>query len=653
MSYKDILEKANAAYIRETETRALAVQTEALDKLLAEKDLLPDYRAKAEALRRRMYVKLCALLYIKSFDGAVLERTLNYIAAEKPDCEEKGFKKTVAVMDAAAELLKKVAFAAERTDEIKKSLLYRGVRVADFDACGVAAKEITFIKETVEKQEFLNPFGENVAFADVRAETLKRLDDVLSEVNGMGAAAVKSAVSDYVFDISNEFALYEYFPLPDCDEGGRARATVLCTPFKDEAKLYATFARRETQDERGRKNKVKLYCLDCSVFERNGFGFAENVFMFLKTEDADCLAFGAEALTDKVQTAFLKCAMHYGKDGGQVFVVDESGDGKLYAAALAAAQEDKTLSSVDVSRTYISVPAYSDAEQELRDRGMLSEPADYERLKRMPFMGFAGLNKIVRARVQGMKNWYDVGIRLSAENRDRAERYLRKLPSVYLLIDSGWGDFSSFDTEKDDGGHEFDYDGIKSVHLKNVRAIVESGESVFAKCGMIARYCTTGGGDRLDWQKLSKDEMQDRLDMATKLVFKVLGVTEVVPEVQLLDELDNPTAGGLCIDGGKQIRYKYSCMLGDWEWAMGCIVHESFHALQNKLAQGGWSRWYYDNMGITRGRVEQWLRTRKIYNPNTKSDVYQVHIYESDARAFEADCDDGRNYAWNGMDFDF
>ena len=44
MSYKDILEKANAAYIRETETRALAVQTEALDKLLAEKDLLPEDR---------------------------------------------------------------------------------------------------------------------------------------------------------------------------------------------------------------------------------------------------------------------------------------------------------------------------------------------------------------------------------------------------------------------------------------------------------------------------------------------------------------------------------------------------------------------------------------------------------------------------------
>ncbi len=652
MSYKDVLEKANAAYIRETETRPLAVQTEAIDNLLAQKDLLPEYRTKAEALRHRLYIKLCAVLYLKSFDNAVLEKILNYVTASRPEAEGKGYKKTVAVMDAASAALKNVAAAVGRIEDIKKSLLYRGVVVADYGACGVAAKEIEIIKETVEKQEFSNPFGENVAFVDVKAEILNGLNAALKEINEIGAKAVKEEIKDSVSDISNDFALFEYFPLPDRDEGGKARATVLCTPFKDEAKLYATFARRETADERGKTGKVKLYYLDCSVFERNDLNFAESVFAFLKTENADCLAYGAEALGERAQTAFLKGAMRFGKSGGQIFIVNETGNG-LYSAALAAAQSDGSLSAVDISRTYISVPAYKDVEEELKDKGMLNEPADFERLKRMPFMGFVGLNKLVQARVQGMKNWYDVGIRLSAQNKEKAERYLSKLPSAYLLIDSGWGDYSRYDTDEEDGEREFDYDGIKSVHLKNVRTIVESGESVFAKCGMIARYCTTGGGDRLDWQKLGKEEMQERLDMATKLVFKVLGVTDVVPEVMLLDNLENSTAGGLCVDGGKQIQYKYSDMLADWEWAMGCIVHESFHALQNKLVQGGWTKWYYDNMGITRGRVEQWVRTRKIYNPNTKSDVYQVHMYEGDARAFEADCDDGRNYAWNGMDFEF
>jgi len=652
MSYKDVLEKANAAYIRETETRPLAVQTEAIDNLLSQKDLLPEYRTKAEALRHRLYIKLCAVLYLKSFDNAVLEKILNYVTASRPEAEEKGYKKTVAVMDAASAALKNASAAVGRIEDIKKSLLYRGVVVADYGACGVAAKEIEIIKETVEKQEFSNPFGENVAFVDVKTEILNGLNAALKEINEMGAKAVKEEIKDSVSDISNDFALFEYFPLPDRDEGGKARATVLCTPFKDEAKLYATFARRETADERGKTGKVKLYYLDCSVFERNDLNFAESVFAFLKAENADCLAYGALALGERAQTAFLKGAMRFGKSGGQIFIVDETGNG-LYSAALAVAQTDGALSAVDISRTYISVPAYKDVEEELKDKGMLNEPADFERLKRMPFMGFVGLNKLVQARVQGMKNWYDVGIRLSAQNKEKAERYLSKLPSAYLLIDSGWGDYSQYDTGEEDGERGFDYDGIKSVHLKNVRTIVESGESVFAKCGMIARYCTTGGGDRLDWQKLDKEEMRERLDMATKLVFKVLGVTEVVPEVMLLDNLENSTAGGLCVDGGKQIQYKYSDMLADWEWAMGCIVHESFHALQNKLVQGGWTKWYYDNMGITRGRVEQWVRTRKIYNPNTKSDVYQVHMYEGDARAFEADCDDGRNYAWNGMDFEF
>ncbi|MDE6356712.1 MAG: hypothetical protein K2L67_05655 [Clostridia bacterium] len=641
MSYKDVIEKANAAYIRETETRALAVQTEALDNLLAEKDLLPDFRAKAEALRHRIYIKLCSVLYLKSLDNAVCEKVLNYVTAERPQAEEKGYKKTVAVMDAAAAALKNVSALCGRVDDVKNGLLYRGVQVADFCACEAAAKEINFVKETVEKQEFLNPFGENVAFVDVKAEILKSINAALEEINAMSAAAVKTAISDYVEDISNEFALCEYYPLPDCDEGGRARATVLCTPFKDEAKLYATFARRD---------KVKLYYLNCAVFEKSDF--FESVFTFLKAENADCLAYGAGALNSKAQAEFLKSAMRFGKSSGQIFISDETGR-EIYSAALAAAQTDGALSAVDISRTYISMPAYKDVEEELKDKGMLSEPADYERLKRMPFMGFVGLNKIVQARVQGTKNWYDVGIRLSAANQERAERYLKRLPSSYLLIDSGWGDYSKFEGNKEDGEKEFDYDGIKSVHIKNIRTIVESGESVFAKCGMLARYCTTAGGDRLEWQKLSKEEMQERLDMATKLVFKVLGVTEIVPEVLLLDNLENPTAGGLCVDGGKQIQYKYSDMLENLEWAMGCIVHESFHALQNKLAQGGWSKWYYDNMGITRGRVEQWVRTRKIYNHNTKSDVYQVHMYEGDARAFEADCDDGRNYAWNGMDFEF
>ena len=73
--------------------------------------------------------------------------------------------------------------------------------------------------------------------------------------------------------------------------------------------------------------------------------------------------------------------------------------------------------------------------------------------------------------------------------------------------------------------------------------------------------------------------------------------------------------------------------------------------MQAKLRKGGWSQWYYDNFGITRGRVERWAFTNNIYDGNVNSDLYKVHIIEADAKAFEIDCDAARNAAWNTIEF--
>ena len=157
-----------------------------------------------------------------------------------------------------------------------------------------------------------------------------------------------------------------------------------------------------------------------------------------------------------------------------------------------------------------------------------------------------------------------------------------------------------------------------------------------------------GGGDKTDWAKIEREEMSRRVQLATRLVFRILKV-ETVPEVEVLDELANSTAGGLCIDGGKRIEYKYSCSI-NWDWLVDAIVHESYHAMQSKLTNGGWSGWYLHNLHVTRGRVERWRTTRQIYNGDTHSKVYKVHVYENDANAFEIDCDDGRNFAWNTIE---
>lgn len=651
MSYKEALEKINTAYVRELSASVLNARLKNLNALLGEKDLNQANRENAEALKFRLIGKLYALEYLKHFDAAVYEKLAEYIENARDAAREKAYKKTVAVLSDAQKVFKEAYGFINSINEVKNSLYYRGVKVAGASELSGALYKLTVISSEIEKREFENPFGENVAFLNIKAELKSYAESVIAEVNGLNAEETKRQLSGVLKDISDEFSLYEYYPLPDRDEGGRARATVVCTPLLDEAKLYATFARRSLAAENGsKKQKVKLYFLNCADLEGQDGGLTESVFAFLKTENADLLAAGAGALSAEKQRRFLRGAMLYGKAGGQTFIVDETGDAKLYSAAVAAA-EGGGLSALDISRTYLSMPVYADVEEELKLKGMLCAASDYERLKKMPFAGFLGLNKLVQARVKGDENYWETGIKLSDKNFAKVKKYLSRLPSCYLLVDSGWGDFSKFDNRGNDGGHEFDYDGIKSVHLANVKKIMQSGESVFAKCGMLARYCTTGGGDCGEWQKLEREEMQARLELATKLVFRVLGV-ETVPEVKLLDGLENPGAGGLCVDGGKQVLYKYSSVCGDLAWTLGCVVHESFHALQSKLINGGWSQWYYDNMGITRGRVAEWRRTLKLYDGNTGGKVYKVHMYEGDAKAFEADCEEGRNYAWNGIEFE-
>ena len=175
--------------------------------------------------------------------------------------------------------------------------------------------------------------------------------------------------------------------------------------------------------------------------------------------------------------------------------------------------------------------------------------------------------------------------------------------------------------------------------------------SVFAKCGVIVRYCLTGAGDVSAWRDIEREDMFRRVELAVKAVYRILGVP-LNPVVEILDELDNDTAGGLCCDGGKRILFKYSCCLGI-SWMLDAILHECFHALQAHLKSGHYAQWYYDNMGITYGRVSEWIETRKqAFDHNTQSNMYKVHMYEADARAFEADCRRARDEYWSAVDFE-
>ena len=631
MSYNEQLDEINAKYYYSDSPAELWEYSEKLYNLIATDVLTQEDKERAESLYLRLIVKLRFLEYLKGFKGAVFDELIRYIDEESVEAGKKGYKKSLDIMTAAKKLLTGVNGKISQVNEIKAALSEGGEEVAIS-----AMPSLERIENTVSNISYISPFGEDVEFPDIGGRMLEYIAEVKKRADGILVSEYDRLAKENFKELAASYSLSEYFPAPEYDEGGKSNAIVLSTPFLDEALLYCAHDRRET---------AKLYLLDGEKLNVLDDGAIKKLVEIAVKLNYDFCVTNINLLGVEKRDVLYSAVMSAGKSGVRAYIHDGAGDDGVYQACLKLAA-DGGFKSSDISRTYISMPAFNDVFKEFESKKMMTA-ADMDKLREMPFMGFTGLNKVVAAFISGA-DWLKIGKKTSSYNEAAAYDYLKKLGASYLFIDSGWGNFSDNNKKviETDGG--FDYDGIKEIDRENVRRIIESNSTVFAKCGMIARYCTLGGGDISDWMKIEREEMEERVVLATKLVFRIMKL-DIVPEVEILDKIENGTAGGLCYDGGKRIVYKYSCCM-NWNWMVDAIVHESFHALQGKLTGGGWSEWYFTNFGITRGRVERWSISRKIYDGNTNSKVYKVHIYENDAYAFELDCDNGRNYYWNTID---
>ncbi len=634
MSFKDTLTDINTLYYNSTSEKELWGAVGELDKLLSGGQLNVENRENAEALYLKIAVKLKFYAYLKEFDGAVFCDLADYISTEQVKADERGYKKTAALMRAALNCARCVNRIVCKADEIRKELV-DGVSAEFAENARIS---LNALFQEADGCDFSSPFGENVQFTDIKIRVKEYLESIISNAETVKKTDFKRQIKEYFKPVSVLYTLSEYFPLPDYSEGLSENATILCTPFSDEVMLYCAHNKRKD---------AELYTLDCAKLDGAAESFIVSLLNAAEQLNYDILIYGVESLSEGNAKKLFESAIRVGKSEVRVFIHDGRGDDWIYQSCLQVVAQSG-LKASDVSRSYISMPNFSDVFKEFEDKGIITIN-ERDLLKEMPFIGFFGLNKVITAFISGA-DWLKTGRKISKYNEPEALNYLSRLKKSYLLIDSGWGDYSSSDKndEEQERFGEFDYDGVREIDRENVRRIVESEHSVFAKCGMIVRYCTLGGGDKTDWAKIEREEMSRRVQLATRLVFRILKV-ETVPEVEVLDELANSTAGGLCIDGGKRIEYKYSCSI-NWDWLVDAIVHESYHAMQSKLTNGGWSGWYLHNLHVTRGRVERWRTTRQIYNGDTHSKVYKVHVYENDANAFEIDCDDGRNFAWNTIE---
>lgn len=638
-SYQDRLNKIKTAYHECDDPDLLQGELAQLKEVLSFPNLYEEYKVSGAALLLRLQSKYYLLAFAQDFGEDVFQKGSVYMEDALREAKEKNFAKTEAAVGHFLSLMKTLHAVVNGSGVF--GLAERMRSATDGQAVGAALSAVAKAREALERASL--PDLPDVALGDPRGRAAEYLAASERSLKETERRIVARTVGGFLEDIT-PWQMNEYFPKPECSEGGKANALVVSTPFKEDARLFAAYLTRQEGSAlylvsaNKIKGKKDLYPL---------------LLRYAKERGGGCIFEDASVLQEAELDALLSCAMLACKEKAEkpfrVFFTDGSGKAELYARAMQIAAEQDGFSVLDASLEYVSVPPFGNAAEELRERG--AENAE-ETLKSMPFLGFYGFNMLISHLAVGDRLWKQKGKHISDGNAHAANAYLSRLSDPYLLIDAGWGDFSLGSVQ---GGVklEFNYDDIGGVDAENVKRIIESGETVFAKCGMLARYCTIGSNDYSVWQRMEREEMARRLYLAVKMVYQVMGiaVTDTFPQVEILDELSEPTAGGLCCDGGKVIRFKAKCTM-DFTWLADCIVHECFHSMQSMLTNGGWTPWYFDNFGITRGRVQSWKATRAIYNSDTNSDVYKVHMYEGDARAFEADCREARDKAWGNIKFE-
>lgn len=643
---QETLGSANYAYHRSVRTDELEKQAAELTALLGNSWLSDRNRESAEALLWRIRAKIYALNY---FTGGYNEddyAALNAFADEKlAESQNKGYGNT-------ARFLEKLSAFAKAAHAVFADAAAQADRVRTYDwlPASNSEEECREVAEIFRGKEAAAAavgggeklFGEDVAFPAVKEEMAQELARVRAFAEDLAESIRLKNDERFLEENAAElrggtdWARFEYYPELPGGARSLANAVVLCTPFSDEAELFAV-----------KNSPAEVYGVAANAFEGRTAESINNIFDLFARRGANVLVHGLERYRGENKEDICRGAMRFGRAGRKIFLIDGSGERRIYDEALKAAPAGG-FSAADVSFEYLSVPMYEEVIELFESSGMI-RPADYEFVRtKLPFMGFVGLNYAVAA-YASKKDWRAAAEAHSAQNAPAAKKYLEKIPSQALLIDKGWGDFS--EDIVDESRREFDYDDIKAVDPKNIRKIMESDLTVYEKCGAIVRYCTVAGDDYSVWQSLDVQVQSERLTEATKLVMRALGVG-IVPEVKVLEELENKTAGGLCCDGGKRILYRKDCVQ-NYAWTIDAVCHECHHAFQHMVMYGPWKDWYWTELGVTKGRKEEWLvNTGRKYFSNTKTAAYYVQVLECEARAFAKDCLRDLDRVWHTIDFD-
>ena len=644
MELNEVKTAASTALFESTNIAVLARVMNATGAMLNETWLNAENRRWLTGADFQLRAKFLSLTYLEDgYDQGDLVNLLGHLEEMLSFARESGSQKMedlslrlIAFFTPLEEILNDADFHASRIRDHSWNVM-----TSNLDE----AREVREIFEKkIEKAEALPEsdglFG-NFAYVDAKGQILSDLRAVHTFadnlVHDLEEADARALLADVLLPIDANAEKAEFYPEVSAELYGYAPVVVVSTPFFDELELFVSAY--------GKQNSTPVKIINLTPLSGKPATTREVLFKSLARSKQILLIRGIEHYKGDHKEIYSDI-LAYGKTTGQkVFILDEGGDKRVYNGLLALTNGSDTYSPMDVAFFYLALPTYTELSELFEGNGMFVRDENLrEKVRKyLPFSGFVGLNRLSEANARG-RDWLEAGRSVSDARYDLAMTYISRIPTQPLLLSTDWGDFKNSKIVQDDTRPEIDYDKIRDINPENIRKIMEGDFSIFEQCGLICRYCLSHGEDVSIWISLEKEELEKRLTLATRLVTRILSIP-LEPIVTVHDVLENnENIGGLCVGGGKEIRYKKSC-LQDFSYVMEVICHECFHSFQHTAIESSFKAWYWRELGVTRGRIETWTANFQHYSNLPKgsrtSAAYNHYLYqvvECDARAFASDC---------------
>ncbi len=651
----DKIEKINRDYYLATDETTLDSACAALARVLSDRDISEKNKDNALALSFRLKAKFLVVGYFENgYDPKDCDELIEFLAEAIEKSTAGGYAHTTKTLSALAEFISALKPIMNEA-YARHMAMYNddGEFVGGRDDALGAAEFFDGAIKSLQKREVGNPFGSGVKLFDLKARALSDLtaerEKTLRYSAEIERAALDRFFKDNIIEVKPEYVGYlTYFPV--FNERLSAGAIVLRTPFESEAELYAL---SEARDRKTRLGKVSGRALG------GAGGDLSRVFDILASEGRDCIVVGFDGCPNKGDV--LAAAMKSGHRGARIYILDDGIDGTAYELAMEMTKDDGELSVLDIGCRYLTMPYLRDVAELFESKGMADGTADRDRIREtMPFAGYVGLNRACAAYVAGEDFW-ETARRISDENLSAATSYIRELPSLSQLIGTEWQAEELVEGRRSSGvvgeRREVDYDDIEEISGDNIKRILSSRGSFFAKCGALSRYCLLGGNDISMWELVDSAEKSERFTTATRVIMRMLDAgdcinVKVVSDEEWAADGRPKSAGAQCCEGGKLMVYRESSVKG-FDWAVGAVCHECFHAFQHRAIETGAREWYFTELGVTQGRIDEWNYNfgDGHYADSDKPQIYNVEIVEADARAFENECKRQGKDLWNRIDF--